>query len=103
MKPRYRGENSNIEDIAGRFDKHLADPEPASLRLTASASITKLSPGVYKLRDVLMILHTRVLRPHSKPIAGYGHNYNRPAKTAKKKGYHYKGALRERTHDRATL
>jgi hypothetical protein len=24
MKPRYRGENSNIEDIAGRFDKHLA-------------------------------------------------------------------------------
>jgi hypothetical protein len=67
--------------------------------LTATAASTQISPGVYKLGAVLMILHARVLRPntHSKPGPGFGHNYNRPAKTAKKKGYHYKGALRERT------
>jgi hypothetical protein len=68
--------------------------------LTATAASTQISPGVYKLGAVLMILHARVLRPNPHTPAkheGTGHSYTRPAKTAKKKGYRYRGALRGRT------
>jgi hypothetical protein len=68
VKPRYRGENSNIEDIATRFDKHLADPEPASLRLTASASIVKCAPGRYKVATVLNDLVKRDLKYRNKRL-----------------------------------
>ena len=30
---RYRGENSNVEDIAARFDKHLDIPVPQRIPL----------------------------------------------------------------------
>jgi hypothetical protein len=49
MARRYRGENSNVDDIAARFDKHLDDDTV----ITASASVVNVPPGQYKLAQVL--------------------------------------------------